>query len=138
MPSPSTLRVLLRERIEDPFSDEPVRSLRMVPDLVAQKAGVRKFHGLRHDPKAGPEFTDPKTLQVKNHGGFVGLRGEVIALPITTENLRALRDGDFWAADEATARVAGVSFDPTFGGEHPPITPASAPKAEAPAVHEER
>lgn len=30
---------------------------------------------------------------------------------------KAVKDGDLWAADEATAKACGVDFDPTFGGE---------------------
>jgi hypothetical protein len=30
---------------------------------------------------------------------------------------KACRDGDLWAADEATAKACGVPFDPSFGGE---------------------
>lgn len=35
-----------------------------------------------------------------------------------TEQLLHLRQGDLWPADEATARMAGVPFDPEFGGEY--------------------
>ena len=31
--------------------------------------------------------------------------------------VRAARDGDLWPADEATALVCKLAFDPTFGGE---------------------
>ncbi len=57
---------------------------------------------------------------------------EVVELPneppYAAEYLKALRDGDLWAADEATARACGqkvndegktvpaVVFDPTYGG----------------------
>lgn len=35
-----------------------------------------------------------------------------------TEQLLHLRYGDLWPFDEATARMAGVPFDPSFGGEY--------------------
>lgn len=35
-----------------------------------------------------------------------------------TEQILHLRQGDLWPADEATARMAGVAFDPLFGGEY--------------------
>lgn len=35
-----------------------------------------------------------------------------------TEQIRHLRQGDLWPFDEATARMAGVSFDATYGGEY--------------------
>ena len=31
------------------------------------------------------------------------------------EYVKACKDGDLYAADEATAKACGVSFDPTFG-----------------------
>ena len=35
-----------------------------------------------------------------------------------TEQLLHLRHGVLWPFDEATARMAGVAFDPTYGGEY--------------------
>ncbi len=35
-----------------------------------------------------------------------------------TEQLRHLRQGDLWPFDEDTARMAGVAFDPSYGGEY--------------------
>ncbi len=31
--------------------------------------------------------------------------------------VKACKDGDLWAADEATAKICGVKWDPTYGGE---------------------
>lgn len=31
--------------------------------------------------------------------------------------VKAVKDGELFAADEATAKTCGVKFDPTFGGE---------------------
>jgi hypothetical protein len=38
-------------------------------------------------------------------------------IPAHPDFIKALRDGSLWAADEATAKAAGVAFDPTFAGE---------------------
>lgn len=35
-----------------------------------------------------------------------------------TEQLLHVRQGDLWPFDEATARMCGVKFDPTFDGEY--------------------
>jgi hypothetical protein len=44
--------------------------------------------------------------------------------------IKAIKNGELWAADEETARICGVAFDPTFGGDHPSLTkPSKAAKA---------
>lgn len=45
-------------------------------------------------------------------------------LPFHHDLAKAVRDGDLWPADEASARACGVKFDPSFGGEF------AQPKAE--------
>jgi hypothetical protein len=45
--------------------------------------------------------------------------GEVEEVRPHNDLIKACKDGDLWAADEATALVCGVAFDPTFGGDHP-------------------
>lgn len=121
MPDVTKLRVL-------------ARGTGRVPDYQAQSAGIRRFHGWKHDPKLGPEFVDPVTKQKKNHGGYVR-QSDVVELPVTTEYIRHLRVGDLWPADEATAQLVGRPFEPDFGGEHPSMAP-EAKESPAPA-HEE-
>ena len=43
--------------------------------------------------------------------------GEAVEVPATHEFRQAVRDGELWAADEASAAICGVKFDSTFGGE---------------------
>ena len=107
------------------------RGLAMVPDYRAlMDTGTRRHHGLRFDPTLGPEdtFDHPVTGERYrgNHGGFVKLVDEAVTIapndPHYTEYVRHLRDGDLWAADQATADAAGVAFEPEFGDEHPETT----------------
>lgn len=50
-------------------------------------------------------------------GGWRPL-AEPSEVPADPEFVRALRDGSLWAADAATAKRAGVAFDPKYGGEY--------------------
>lgn len=110
----------------------------MVPHYETQEnARVRRFHGWKHNPTLGAEYAEvddkgkPTGRKVKQ-GAFVG-SSEVIELPMRGEYLRHLRDGDLWPADEATASICGVKFDPTFGGEHvAPVTETSGSKVSVP------
>lgn len=103
------------------------RGTGMVTDYGQMRAGVRRFHGFKHDPTLGPKLplVDDKgvpTGAVGNHGAFVKQLGEVVTVPFEDQHrgeyIRAMRDGDLWPADEYTAQLAGVAFDKTFGGEH--------------------
>jgi hypothetical protein len=51
----------------------------------------------------------------------------VVELPFRREYRDEVQGGALWPADQATAAMCGVPFDPTFGGEHPALTVA-APK----------
>ena len=42
---------------------------------------------------------------------------------------KAVKDGDLWAADLATAKALGVDFDPAFGGETTVAAAAKTHKA---------
>lgn len=44
--------------------------------------------------------------------------------------MRALKNGELWAADRPTAEIADVPYDPTFGGEYPNLSkPVKGAKA---------
>lgn len=47
---------------------------------------------------------------------------------------KACRDGDLWAADEETARICGVVWDPSFGGVIDPKTGKPPAAAGAPVA----
>lgn len=49
-------------------------------------------------------------------------KAEATEVPMDGYFLKALRRGDLWAADRPTADIAGVPFDPTFGGEYPNLS----------------
>lgn len=124
LPAPPALRVL-------------PRGTAMVQDYGALvDAGDRRFHGWKFDTTQGPEFVDKGDGKTKRHGGFVRQTGAVVVIPpnspYLTEYKRHLRDGDLWAADQATADAAGVPFEPQFGGEHPEYVPPA--KLATPAV----
>jgi hypothetical protein len=104
-------------------------------------AQVRRFHGWKHDPTAGEEFSDPNDHgKVKAQGAFVGHDAD-IAVPNTVDYRRAVADGDLWPANQETAQECGVPFDSTFG-EAPEPKPAlvslsaSTPTSVAPAAEE--
>jgi hypothetical protein len=108
MPDPKTLRVL-------------ASGSAMVTDFEAQEnpyGFTKRFIGRTHDAQAGEEILDPATKQKVRQGGFRATIGEVVELPNRFEYRQALKHGDLWAADEATAAAAGVAFDRTYGGEH--------------------
>lgn len=88
-----------------------------VPHLEAIDAGVRRFVGRKHD------------MSVGTTGGFVP-RPEPEEVADRAEYRQAIKEGDLWAADAATAALCGVKFDPHFGD--PPV--ASKPVTAAAAV----
>ncbi len=101
----------------------------MVQDYGQMRAGVRCFHGYKHDPTLGakvPIFDDKgvPTGATGNRGAFVKQLGSesVVVVPFEDDHrgeyIRALRDGSLWPADEYTAQLAGLAFDKAFGGEH--------------------
>lgn len=95
------------------------RGTALCPHFEAHESGTRRFIGRRYDRTLGFDEKDPLTGNVTKTGGFPST-GKVEEVPYRGEYIHALRDGDVWPADEETARVAGVPFDPTFGGEVEP------------------
>lgn len=92
--------------------------------------GGRRFVGRTHDPKMGKNGGWPMSAEPE----------EVICdgdheLEMLHDYRQAVRDGDVWAADEATAARFGVTFDPDFGGEEPEDHPAHAPETKSEAPH---
>jgi len=56
--------------------------------------------------------------------------GDVVTLPFRREYRDEVTGGCLWPADEATAKLCGVPFDPNFGGEYPALSkPAKGGKA---------
>lgn len=120
-------------------ADPPLRVLPRGTALVQDyrsliETGTNRFHGWKWDGTLGPEFEykDAKGETRKTrHGGRVKHVDQVVVIlpddPHRAEYLRHLRDGDLWAADEATAQAAGVPFEPEFLGEHPEVSGRLAP-----------
>ncbi len=80
------------------------RGIALVTDVDAQERGLRRFIARRWQevqPGRWAWVPAEKPQEVESHPDL----------------LRACRDGDLWAADEATAKACGVSFDPLFGEE---------------------
>lgn len=81
------------------------RGSALVPRFDADdNAKTRRFTGRTFDPSIGVA------------GGWPA-KSEPEEVPALAEFMFAVRDGDLWAADEATAAACGVKFDPKFGAE---------------------
>lgn len=101
------------------------RGTALVTDVDAQARGVRRCIGRRWQEALPGQWAwapTGKPQEVDYHPDLV----------------KACFDGDLWPADEATAKVCKVSFDPLFG-EEPTQTikefraELTAEKAEQPA-----
>jgi hypothetical protein len=79
------------------------RGQALVTDYEAEDAGRRSYVGR----KAVFDGADLVGFDVTD---------AVVEKPMRGEYLRALKKGDLFPADQATADLAGVDFDPTFGG----------------------
>ena len=78
----------------------------MFPNFDALKSNVRRFVGRRFDPTLGHDILDAKG-QPRKSGAFVTLyEGEYI--PVTGQNIQAVRNGDLEPGDEACARLCGL------------------------------
>lgn len=96
-----------------------------VPDYAALPR-TRRFHGWTVSSVAGEAVTDSIVGIANQHQEYI--KGdEVIALPASVEYVRDLKAGLFWAADQATAQLAGIAFDGAFGGEFPKLATKPAP-----------
>lgn len=126
------------------MSDEKLRVLprgtARVQDYAAlMGSGVNRFHGWKLDTTVGKPFVDPDTKQPRRHAVYVKTLGTENVVEIDSEDphfgeyVRHLRAGDLWPADIATAQMAGVKFDATFGNEHGPDAKAQA-KADLDAL----
>jgi hypothetical protein len=104
------------------------RGVAKVPDYAAHAAGATtRFIGWQHDPSGGHEYSVVEGgVSETRKSGHHEAKDEPTVLTFALsdglfgEYLRCLRDGDLWPADAATAALAGVPFDPTFGGEYAP------------------
>lgn len=75
----------------------------MVQNIDAMRAGLRRYVGRHLDTTIAPG----QLAYVPND--------EVCELPSYHEYVRAIQDGDLWAADEDTAAFCRVKFDFAFG-----------------------
>lgn len=80
------------------------RATAQVTDPHAQERGIRRCIGRRWQ-----EVTTGRWAWVPS-----GKAQEVDSHP---DLVKACQDGDLWPADEATAKICGVGFDPKFGDE---------------------
>lgn len=101
------------------------RGTALIVDHKAMSAGARRFIGRKHDATIGRNGGWPpadKPAEVSNTDEFAA------------DYRRAVKHGDLWAADEATAEACGVKFDPLFGEQPAPpeqhVDPEPAPAAE--------
>ena len=96
------------------------RGTASVPNHEAEEAGVRRF--------IGRKFTEVEPGRF----GFVPTN-EDEEVPVRSEYLKAIKDGDLWAADRDTADQAAVPFDPMFGDEKSAAQQAATRPSIAPA-----
>jgi hypothetical protein len=104
--------------------------------------GTKAFIGLAHDPKVGHDILDPETGKPSGlkQGAFLRLTEPTVIPgddPHYPEYVRSLREGDLWAADQATADAAGVLFEAHFAGEYPELSGQSSAPASPPQHDEE-
>lgn len=78
------------------------RGSALVTNFERLEAGVKSFIGRR--------WTEVEP----GRKGFVPTEADE-AVPYRAEYVKACQDGDLYPADLATAKVCGVSFDPSFG-----------------------
>jgi len=87
---------------------------------------VRQWHVEKLPPGVPTHIQSNEFLEVGElpipHCAYPALPVPV-EVPGTRYFKRAVAEGDLWAADRETAIVCGASFDPTFGGEYPSLTP---------------
>lgn len=107
------------------------RGTAMVPNYSRSS---RMRHGDAH-AFIGREWDESLGDGVSTSGGWKPLAEPTVikqsAHPAAfNEYIHVLRAGDLWPADEATARMSGAKFDPSFGGEY------DAPKAEEPKAED--
>jgi len=79
----------------------------LVPDYEALEQGVLRFVGRQHDASLGEMH--PKTK--KKSGGYVPT-DEYVEVPHRLEYIQELKAGTLEPADEATARLAGLAWEP--------------------------
>lgn len=84
------------------------RGTAMQPDFDAMRQGHKRFVGRVLD----------RNYEVDGEKRWAYVpTGEVHEVPSLHEYVQAVKQGDLWAADEATAAYCGVVFDPHFGAE---------------------
>jgi hypothetical protein len=74
----------------------------LVQNFARMEAGIKSFVGRKYQEVEPGQW------------GFVPT-GETEEVAYAAEYVKACKDGDLFAADEATAAACGVSFDPSFG-----------------------
>jgi len=102
------------------------RGTASAPIHSAHARGMSRFVGRFDDYDLGTPFVATDERGIKT-SGIMPAR-VCSAEPTTfaqsadrsefTEQLLHLRQGALWPFDEATARMAGVAFDPNYGGEY--------------------
>ena len=102
------------------------RGAAMVPVHSAHAAGQRRFVGRVYDESLGRPYTfrDDRNLAQTGIAGVYVASAEPTVLDQDVlgqewfEYFHAVAQGDLWPADQATAAMCGVPFDPSFGGEY--------------------
>lgn len=115
-------------------------SILVLDAQFAQATGSRRYIGrntisareLKDLPEGEPrheqsnEFLEPGDKPVP-HTAYPR-KSTPESVPVDRYYTRALKNGELWPADKASADCAGVQFDPTFGGEYPSLKAAKSGK----------
>ena len=87
----------------------------MVPDIDAMNGHRRAFVGRFLDKSQGEKYIDAE--KIERQQAVFAEKAEHSEVPSYVEYVRSVKEGDLWAADQATADYCGVKFDPSFGDE---------------------
>jgi hypothetical protein len=93
------------------------RGTSLVPNHEAEEAGTRRFIGRKYAEVSPGQWGFEPTNAVED-------------VPNRPEYVKAVKDGDLWAADQATADACGVAFDGLFGAAPPRPTSPNPEKAD--------
>ncbi len=102
------------------------RGTASVPLHSAHARGIARFVGRVDDVELGTPFVSVDETGQKTQAVMPARVCSADPTVFARDNdsqefaelLKALAEGDLWPFDEASARIAGVAFDPTYGGEY--------------------
>jgi len=113
------------------------RGAAMQPHFEAHGAGQRRYVGRSFDPSLGHAYLDENKNRLLTGGWPALAEGESFEFDSVTQPdanehfylyVAAVKDGSLWPADDETAQLCGVKWDPTFSGEFDAPKEIEAPR----------